>query len=282
MIVPARFASGQVEALFDAVLVNDVVEPNTSLPDSIAFPIDDRLIQDCFALVLQLWRDGIDRREARMLVGRLVRHADLDPAHRVAYKHVRAKFKQLRFACVLYDRRHRCPPLVKAVTTLMGHVQDAFRNRHPMAVRGYALLLRLLLSRPLWALMTWEARVLRPEGAEGFRRYRTAEMRRLAAMLAAPQLTGDAFHAMRKIVSRFVAFIDVLRTLRPGEDVYRLSRFLSAINGLMGAMHDDLVERHTTGALDYHSEPVALPPAIRDRIAALVGRYEEDVATLRH
>lgn len=278
MIAAARFGSRQVDALFEAVLANDVVGQDDGLPANIAFPLNAALIGECFALVLQLWHDGVDLREARQLVGRLVRRADLDPASRVDYKHVRAKFKQLRFAFVLYDRRHRCPPLIRTVTTLMGHLQDAFRNRHPAAVRRKALLLRLLLSRPLCMLMAHEANSVRLETADGFRRHRASEMRQLAAMLSAPKLTGGAFHTMRKIVSRYAAFVDVLRTLSPGDEVRRLSRHLSAINGLMGAMHDDLVERRDAGTFDYHRQPVILPADIRERIEALIERYDESVA----
>ena len=52
-----------------------------------------------------------------------------------------------------------------------------------------------------------------------------------------------------------------------------MSRSLAAINGLMGTMHDALIEQRIAGTRDYHREPFALPDEIRRRLTMLAERY---------
>lgn len=78
---------------------------------------------------------------------------------------------------------------------------------------------------------------------------------------------------MRKVVSRQVSFYDSMRTLVPNAEEARLSRFLSAINGLMGRMHDDMVEQAAAGSADYGRDGFPLPDDIRRRLETLVDHY---------
>jgi hypothetical protein len=70
---------------------------------------------------------------------------------------------------------------------------------------------------------------------------------RLYQWLADPVLTAHRFHAMRKIVSRLVSFYDARRCIEPDDRTLRMSRYFSAINGLMGEMHDKFIERAMAG-----------------------------------
>jgi len=267
-----RFPASTIDALFQAVEIDDVVDPEVSLPDPIRPGGSDQEMRRCFALCLQFWEDGVRRDELLRLTGLLLRDGDLSAANRLRYKHIRARYKHLRFALALYSVRHKPPLLFAATVALMGHLQDAFRNGHSAAVTRHARALRLLLAWPLWA---WTRRALlrcRLDSAEGFAAYGRAQMRRLEEMTEQPFLTGPQFHAVRKIVSRQVSFCDTRRSLAPNDHDYRMSRFLSAINGLMGSRHDEMVEQALSGARPYRA-PMALDADIKDRLIRLIAAH---------
>lgn len=266
------FAQDRMEALFLAVEMDDVVDPVVSLPDPILLACDAETMRDCFALCLQFWHERADRVQMRELVDLLLLSGDLPHDARVRYKHIRAACKQMRFALVLYGRRHKAPLLFRVAVATMGHLQDAFRNRRRWAVTGYGLALRVLLSPPVWLAVRREVSGARLDDAQGFRAFHMAEFRRLKEWLKDEPLTGHRFHMMRKVVSRQVSFYDCMRTLRHDDQVYRMSRFLSAINGLMGSLHDELVEQAAHGRRDYHGDDVPMPPDIAERLSALVAR----------
>ena len=98
-------------------------------------------------------------------------------------------------------------------------------------------------------------------------------MAALAETLAQPTLTGHQFHAARKVVSRQVSFHDDMRTIHATPEHHAMARYLSAINGMMGSYHDELVLRGASGDLDYVRERFALPGDIRDMLDALVALY---------
>lgn len=268
-----RFSRDQLDRLFDAILVNDVVDASVMLPQAIRVDYHDTHLRDGFAISRDLWAAGYDRAALIDLVGKLGRGGAIEAHEQLWFKHVRAKFKHLRFAFVLYGREHRCPATFKAVTTAMGHLQDAFRGRRRGAVTRYAAVLRLLLARPPMLLVEREiGRVELADGAD-FRAFTLAQIAELRMMLAPPTITAHRFHVARKIVSRQVSFHDDMRTIHPSPEHRMLSRYLGAINGLMGQFHDELVLRKTGGTLDYARETFAMPGDIRGRLTALVARY---------
>ncbi|WP_395334553.1 hypothetical protein WBP06_23680 [Novosphingobium sp. BL-8H] len=264
------FPPETLEAMFQAIEMDDVVDPEVSLPDPIPAVSDEAMMRSCLALATQFWRENVDRGQMCSLVDALLLSGDLPHDARVRYKHIRAAYKQMRFALVLYGRTHKAPLLFRLTVATMGHLQDAFRNRRRWAVTGYALALRILLSPPVWLAVRREIGNVKLDDARGFRDFHLAEFGRLRGWLAGGSPTGHRFHMMRKVISRQVAFYDTMRTLQPDERVYRMSRFLSAINGLMGSLHDDLVEQVGAGQRDYHEDDVPLPHDIAHRLEALV------------
>ena len=266
------FPAETLDALANAVEIDDVFDRHVSLPDLIVLDCTHAQLRSCFALCWQFWCTEVHRSELLALAQTLVRKRDLGPAERLRYKHIRAAYKQLRAALAVYSRRHREPPLFGAMVRLLGTLQDAFRHGRRPAVRGYGLLLRLLLSRPLWHVMKYRAGNVRIDTAAGFLAYRRQEARRLQQLLRRTQLSGGDFHAMRKIISRKVAFYGTLRTLWTDETTYKTWRYLSAINGLMGARHDEMVKHSLSGTHDYRSA-APLPHEIRWRLEAFVASY---------
>jgi hypothetical protein len=268
-----RFSDAQCEALFEAVLIDDVLDPVTDLPDRITLDHDEEQLLDCFRICRQLWKTGVDHAELVELNRLLGRDHDLSPADRLRFKYTRAKFKHLRFAYALYGAKHRYPVILDWMTTAMGHLQDAFKNGEARAVKREVALAHAFLSRLPQALLTREIDNFAPTDTASFRRYVERQVVTLRGVLAKEQVTGHEFHATRKIISRQVSFYDSLRTIAPTEQSFRMSRALAAINGLMGDMHDTLIERRIAGTQDYHKEGFALPVEISGRLKALVERY---------
>lgn len=266
------FPSETVHALFEAVEIDDVIDPDVSLPEPIMLNCDQEQIRCCLTLCLQFWTDGVSRADLITLLDTLSETGDLDTPGRARYKHIRARYKHLRFALMLYGADHRVPLIFGLTVAVMGHLQDAFRNGRQKAVFGYVLALRALLAKPLWSTVRRQLRGIPLDTAQGFLNYRKGRIKALGRALGNSEFTGHQFHAMRKIVSQQVSFYDTLRSIHPDDHSYRMSRFLSAINGLMGGRHDELVEQAVTGVHRYGAAR-PLSDDIRRRLELLVEAY---------
>lgn len=269
----APFGRATLDALYAAIEVNDRVDADAEAPAAIRLDYDRAELIDGFRLSRQLWREGFDRTALIEMAATLGRADAFGPEEQSRFKQVRAKFKHLRFAFVLYAADHRCPPMFKAVTTTMGHLQDAFGNGRHSAAARHAALLRLSLARLPQMLLSRETDRLAPSDPADFRRFVLAQMTTLREMLERDRINAHGFHAARKIVSRQVSFHDDMRTLRSDPRHDAMSRCLAAINGLMGRFHDTLVLRRTRGELDYARAAFAFPADIRQRLEALVALY---------
>lgn len=269
----ARFSDQQLNRLFEAVLVNDVAEDHVTLPETIPSSFTDDVVRDCFEISHELWARQVDRRTLAALVDHLVLSADLNSRERVKFKHIRAKFKHMRFACVLYTTRHQSPILFKSMTTLMGHVQDAFRNGHSLKTRLYALALRIMIISPYWRMMERELSRMKVETGVAFEEYLRKQINTLSDSLRADRMTAHHFHALRKIISRQVSFFDDYRTIFPDNRSDAMARYLSDLNGRMGRMHDDFILKHAQGTQDYGKYKFPLDAELREKLSSLVRQY---------
>jgi len=136
MTARAPFPPSVIAALFEAVEMDDVVDPVVSLPDPIPLACDVAEMRRCLDLCLQFWREGAIRQDLLSLTGTLLRTGDLPLDQRRRYKLIRARYKHLRFALVLYSAVHRAPLLFRATVAVMGHLQDAYRNDRRGAVES--------------------------------------------------------------------------------------------------------------------------------------------------
>jgi len=266
------FPPSILDAMFYAVDTDDIVDPEVSLPNPVPVACTQEEMGRCLELCVQFWEQGADRVVMSNLAGQLLRTGDLSPDDRIRYKYIRARYKHLRFAFVLYGTKHKPPAVFAATVAVMGHLQDAFRIGNRAGVMRYGILLRALLSKPVWQYVKREVSDVRLDDASGFLAFRQGEIRRIQRALE-KTVTSHGFHSIRKIVSRQVSFYDTLKTLEPNDQLYKVSRFLSAINGLMGNMHDDLVEQAGAGQRDYHRDVLELPENIRARLETLVAHY---------
>jgi hypothetical protein len=267
-----KFPPETLRRLFDAVNVDDVVDAPAPLPDPIVLEASEDSMRRCYALCLQFWEDGVARADLLRLVHKLLRNEGWTVDERLQYKHIRARYKHLRFAQRLYSKSHTCDRLFDRTTRVLGHLQDAFRSGRRSSIVYYGIKLRLLLTKPFWAKVVHAVEHIDLDTAEGLLAYRRAEMHRLKDALAHAMFAGHEFHMVRKVVSMHVSYYDTLRSLDPSEDAYRMSRFLAAINGLMGSRHDEMVADSLSGRRSYET-PAPLANETRWRLETLVARY---------
>jgi hypothetical protein len=266
------FPDDTLRRLFDAVDVNDLVDAHVALPDPIDLACPEESIGQCYALCLQFWKDGVTRTDALSLVEKLLRNEGLSADERLEFKRIRARYKHLRFSQRLYSKRHVSDYLFDKTTRQLGKLQDAFRSGRRNAIVRSGLRLRVLLSKPVWAIVQRSMDNTRLDDEAGLIAFQKTEMRALKKALSSTTFIGHQFHSVRKIVSMQVSFYDTLRTLGPNDHAFRMSRFLAAINGMMGARHDEMVAEAVSGRRHYDT-PAPLPNETRSRLETLIARY---------
>lgn len=268
-----RFSAEQCETLFAAVLAHDAIDLNATLPDAIHLDYSPEQLTQCYRICRQVWKDGVDRKALAGIVEKISRHRALSTEDQLLFKHVRAKFKHLRFAYVVCDERHRYPRIFHLLVGIMGNLQDAFKNGQDAAVRRAAILARVLLASFPYQWIAREVDRFHPSTTAAFQSYVRGQIHFVRVHLAGKAITGKEFHEMRKVISRQVALYDNLSILFPSPYHGRVLRYLSTINGLMGALHDELIVKRFEKTQDYHVDTFEIPEAIRQRLLALTTSY---------
>ena len=267
-----KFSTETQQRLFDAIDVDDIVDAHVALPDAITLACPNETARLCYALSLQLWQEGFTRDDLLSLVEKLLGKVWLSAEERLQYKHIRARYKHLRFAQRLYGKRHRSSFLFDLTTKVLGELQDAFRSGRRDGIVSRGLLLRLLLSKPVWSRVRRAMEQTPLDSEPGLIAYQKAEMLRLKDALARETFAGHQFHKLRKIISMQVSYYDTLRSIEPDDHAYRMSRFLAAINGRMGARHDERVAEAMSGRRHYR-DAMPLTKEISALLEKLVARY---------
>lgn len=272
----ARFPADQCAALLEAIAVHDSIDLAAELPDAITFDYEASLLDRCYWISFQLWHDI----EPELLAGlamQFARARALASSDAKAFKDIRARAKQLRFAYATLGDTQAYPGRLDRITRLMGKIQDATKTGHRIGATVRGVLLRLMVAHRGWNKLLREGGQFRVTTPERFRSHVLDEIGSISATLAKPAVTNKAFHETRKIISRLVAFYDTLTVLAPSDAHRAIDRYLSTINGLMGAMHDEMVERKAANRRDYLQNPEPLPPEVAQRLARLVAAFSARV-----
>ncbi|CAH1386693.1 conserved hypothetical protein [Candidatus Nitrotoga sp. M5] len=268
------FSAEQCDALFAAVLVHDDIYSDARLPDVIHLDYSQEQLTQCYRICRQLWKDGVDREDLLAIINKIYRHRALSAEDQLAFRYLRAKIKHLRFAYAAFDERHRYPRMFHWMTAIMGNLQDAFKNKQHVSANRIAILVRFFLARLPYFLINKEIDKFQPSTNESFRQYVLDEIKFIHLNLAKKAITSKEFHEVRKVISRLVALYDNLKILYPSPYHVSISQYLSTINGLMGAMHDELIIKKFKKTQDYYADEFEMPVEIRQRLVALTEKYK--------
>jgi hypothetical protein len=268
------FSAAQCDALFAAVLVHDELYPDATLPESIHLNYTQEHLSQCYQICQQLWQDGPNRQALSQMVDKIYKQGKLSEQDQYEYYCMRAKIKHLRFAFIMFDKSHRYPRVFHWMTAVMGHLQDVLKNAAHSSVWPAALLVRLFLSKPLYAIAVKEIEGFQPSTVDSFRQYIKKEINFIRLNLAKDEITSHEFHDMRKVISRQVAMYDNFKTLYPSAYHQSISKFVSTLNGLMGSMHDELIAKKFNKTQDYYKDTFVMPEEIRLRLKEYTEKYD--------
>ncbi|QDH13509.1 hypothetical protein E3E12_04075 [Formicincola oecophyllae] len=271
-----RFKKAILDKLNGYILIDDEPHPDAVLPDNVMPRCTAAEIQAGYALCWQLLDRGADMKAFRRLVWRIARQGSATPEDQLAFKDVRGRCKHLRFGFVNFDRRHIYPVLLQSAIVLMGNMQDAFKNGRRYTTLYYGLWLLLTTSPLFWWLAKLELRHFRPDTPEGVLAWQRKENDNLAqatqSALKGNGMSAHAFHCMRKVISRRTSFNDTLRVIRPSTWLDDLAKSLATMNGMMGELHDVLIERAMDGQQDYRHDQFMPPKAILESLGDFVNQ----------
>lgn len=269
-----KFSPEVIERLFIAVEEDDVVDEHASLPPIVDLQCSQKVIRNNYALCLQFWEDGVTRQDLLRLILTQLRNGELSEKEKKQYKYIRARYKHLRFAQQLYRKKHQSGFLFSKMTVFLGRFQDGFRNKQKDIITFYGKVLRVYhLNALVWMFVHYSLRHIQLDTADGFIHYCQGQMKTLQKLISKPLLTGREFHDARKIISQLVSYYDTLRAIDPdNQEALQISRFLAAINGLMGDRHDEMVADDMENLKPYDA-PSVLDSDIRARLELLLSRY---------
>ncbi|MFT8736567.1 MAG: hypothetical protein ABF760_03790 [Zymomonas mobilis] len=266
-----QFTDAELDQLFENILLDDEPYLEAACPDGDRPALKEGDSEECYRLCWQLLERGVEIPDFRRLVMRILKRGGTDDAEeRLAFKYARARFKHIRFACANMDDRHRYPWSVNLVTSLMGHMQDAFKNRQKGKTAFWGALLWAALMPPFYNIVRWQLADFKPASVQSLLDYFSEQNRKIKIALGEHKVTGHKFHNIRKIISRRISFNDTLRVIHPAQWNNQMSFYLATINGLMGDMHDDLVEKQIKGEQDYNKFAFPLPESILSRLNTLL------------
>lgn len=271
---PSIFSPAQCEALFEALLIDDVINLDVALPKTHSDIYTQDQLNACYQISYQLWREGLSRDLLKQMIDKIYYQGELNAIDKYAFYCMRAKIKHLRFAYVMFDERHKYPRIFHWMTAVMGYMQDVLKSPQHSSVKFAAMLVKFFLIKPIYAAATKEFEKFTPSTPENFRLYLRESIKFISLNLEKDKLSSHEFHEVRRVISRLVAFYDCMYILYPSKDEQAVLLYLSTINGLMGSLHDDLIVAKFKKTKDYHKDTFDMPDEIKQRLIAYVHFYK--------
>jgi len=260
-----KFPKELVDILSANIDDNDISNFDARLPPHVDFICSAEERENCYQISIQLLLDYVDRTHFRALITTIMRQGFATPEQFEAYHKMRSCFKNMRYACMLFDSRHRYPRYLHKITILMGDFKDAMLTEQKDQITSWGRkLCRNALSFLSYRRFMRELADFRPDSDETFQRWIKRENAYIAHLLERDPLRGTKkeLHGLRKVISRRVALNDALRTFRPSEERKATSAYLATLNDQLGDIHDELIKQKLDeGAGEEFEERLFTPPA---------------------
>ena len=271
---PSFFSAAQCEALFKALLLHDEINLEVSLPKPRPESYTQVQLNEYFQLSHQLWRDGLSRLLLLEMIEKIYHQGKLDADDKHKFYCMRAKIKHLRYAFLMFDRNHSFPMMFHWMAAVMGYMQDLLKSSQHSSVKRVAMLIKLFLTKPIYALVIKKFDKFIPSSSENFHQYLDNSIDFINSKLIKDRLTSHEFHEVRRVISRIVTFYNCIYILYPDNYQYVVLLYLRTINGLMGSVHDDLIVASFNKTQNYHKDTFEMPTVIKQRLMAYVEFYK--------
>lgn len=268
-----QFTLAQCKSLFDAIQVNDKITLEANLPETLHLKYSKEQFQQCYLISLQLWKQGVDRRHLKSLIVKISDQNSCSLEESKTYKHMRAKFKHLRFCYGICGEKHHYPYLFNRLTIKMGKFQDAFKSEQYSNIKKLTLQLNFYLNGLVYWQITREISAFKASNTEKCTRYIKDEIDFIRTHLQKEKITSKDFHEMRKVVSRQSALYQTLKVLYPSDYHNEIAAYLSTINGMMGSLHDELILDKFNDESNYYQENLSMPLDIKSRLMAYTQKF---------
>lgn len=273
-VKPSVFSAAQCHSLFNALLLHDEVNLELSLPIPSHESYTQEQLNEYFQLSHQLWRDGLSLSLLQEMIEKIYRQGQLGAEDKHTFYCMRAKIKHLRYAFLMFDKNHRYPLMFHWMAAAMGYMQDLLKSSQRSRVKYAAILVKLFLTKPIYALLVKKFDKFIPSSPENFQHYLNDGVNFINSKLIKDRLTSHEFHEVRRVISRSVTFYNCINIVNPSNNQYIVLLYLRTINGLMGKVHDELVLANFNKTQDYHKDTFVMPIEIKNRLKAYVDFYK--------
>jgi len=274
VVNPSVFSAAQCDSLFNALLLHDEVNLETSLPIPSHESYTQEQLNEYFQLSHQLWRDGLSLLLLQEMIEKIYHQGKLDADDKHTFYCMRAKIKHLRYAFLMFDKNHRYPLMFHWMAAAMGYMQDLLKSSQHSSVKHAAILVKFFLTKPIYALLIKKFDKFIPSSPENFRQYLDDSIGFINSKLIKDRLTSHEFHEVRRVISRFVTFYNCIYILYPDDYQHAVLLYLRTINGLMGSVHDDLIIASFNKKQNYNKDTFEMPAEIKRRLIAYVAFYK--------
>lgn len=274
VVNPSVFSAAQCDALFNALLLHDEINLETSLPKPNYENYTQEQLSQYFQLSHQLWRDGLSRLLLKEMIEKIYHQGKLDADDKHTFYCMRAKIKHLRYAFLMFDKNHRYPLMFHWMAAAMGYLQDILKSSQRSKVKYAANLVKFFLTKTIYALVIKKFDKFAPSSPENFRQYLDDSVDFINSKLIKDKLTSHEFHEVRRVISRFVTFYNCIYILYPDNYQHAILLYLRTINGLMGSVHDDLIVASFNKTQNYRKDTFIIPTEIKQRLIAYVDFYK--------
>jgi hypothetical protein len=270
----------QCMALFQALRSEDDHHPQETLPDVLKTDYTQQQLAEAMELNKRLWEEGADRVELLELSRQLGKSVIGLEAEARRFKHLRRRFKAIRFAFTLFDERHAYPKHLDRLTREMGYLQDARAYNRPEEVRKHAKKLVVLLKAQRFAKVQAEVATPKVTTPDKLYAYLLSEVEFLEQVVQEGVVSSQEYHRIRKVVSRQVSFFATMGTLYPSEYDWQVKRFLSTINGEASDFLDVVQIAATKDPEGYKTARIPLPTYLRERLGTLSAKWRAAIAAM--
>lgn len=269
----SKFSQKQLDGLFADILIHDDFYPYATLPEVIYLNYSQKQIEQCFQICLQLWKKGIVLDDFKAIVKKYQKMESLTALEQRQFKHIRAKFKHLRFAFATFTKQHQYPGKFHVFIALLGYLQDVAKNNDRRKIKLTSTVILFLLQKSIYHTITKELDCPEISSRESLQSYIIEKISFLKLNLIQSKVTAKTFHKMRIVISQLVAMYNNLQTLYPSQYHDQITEFLSTLNGLMGNLHDELVAKKFSGELDYYKDLFKIPRETSEMLTILIDKF---------